>query len=83
MVFHYPEESLGGLYQACGRCPGDTVEYRDKHLYINGVEQPQKADGEYNYVESGLNFVHTERRSRHWDCASMLCWSTRTMPTCI
>jgi len=43
--------------------PGDTVEYRNKRLTINGVAQPQQGDGDYNYVESGLNFVHTERRN--------------------
>jgi signal peptidase I len=42
--------------------PGDVVEYRNKKLSINGVEQKQTAEGDYNYVESGLNFVHTERR---------------------
>ena len=26
------------------------------------MEQPQQADGDYNYIETGLNFVHTEKR---------------------
>jgi len=41
--------------------PGDVVEYSHKRLTINGVEQVQQAEGDYNYVESGLNFVHTEQ----------------------
>jgi signal peptidase I len=62
MVFHYPEDpSLDYIKRVVG-LPGDTVEYRNKVLTINGVVQPQEADGEYNYVEAGLNFVHTEKR---------------------
>lgn len=63
MVFHYPENPSVDYIKRVVGVSGDSVEYRDKHLYINGVEQKQVAEGEYNYVESGLNFVHTERRS--------------------
>lgn len=62
MVFHYPENpSIDYIKRVVG-LPGDTVEYREKHLTINGVEQVQLSDGDYNYVESGLNFVHTEQK---------------------
>ena len=62
MVFRYPENpSLDYIKRVVG-LPGDTVEYHNKRLWINGVEQPQQADGDYNYVETGLNFVHTEKR---------------------
>lgn len=61
MVFHYPENpSLDYIKRVVG-VPGDVVEYSHKRLTINGVEQVQQADGDYNYVESGLNFVHTEQ----------------------
>jgi len=63
MVFRYPENpSLDYIKRVIG-LPGDTVEYNHKKLLINGVEQAQKADGDYNYVEANLNFVHTEKRN--------------------
>jgi len=62
MVFHYPENPSVDYIKRVVAVSGDTIEYRNKRLTINGVEQQQESDGDYNYVESGLNFVHTERR---------------------
>jgi len=67
MVFHYPENPSVDYIKRVIGVPGDVIEYRNKRLTINGVEQQQKADGDYNYVESGLNFVHTERRIEDLD----------------
>src|SRR4030067_1650410 len=62
MVFHYPENPSLDYIKRVVAISGDSVEYRNKRLWINGVEQAQQADGDYNYVEPGLNFVHTEKR---------------------
>lgn len=63
MVFHYPENPSVDYIKRVVGVPGDVIEYRQKHLTINGVEQTQVPEGDYNYVESGLNFVHTEKRT--------------------
>ncbi len=63
MVFHYPENPSVDYIKRVVGLPGDVLEYRDKKLYINEVEQKQQLQGDYNYVETGLNFVHTQRYS--------------------
>ena len=62
MDLNHPENPSVDYIKRVVGLPGDTIEYRNKHLTINGVNQLQTPDGDYNYVESGLNFVHTERR---------------------
>jgi signal peptidase I len=57
MVFRYPQDpSLDYIKRVIG-VPGDTIEYRDKQLIINGKEAPQRPAGTYGYTGSGLNFV--------------------------
>jgi len=67
MVFHYPENPSVDYIKRVVGLPGDTIVYRDKKVYVNGVPQQQQPDGEYNYVESGLKFVHTERYNENLD----------------
>ncbi len=65
MVFHYPENpSIDYIKRVVG-LPGDTISYRNKKVYVNGVLQEQQHQGEYNYVEGGLRFVHTEHYSEN------------------
>ena len=61
MVFRYPvNPSLDYIKRVVG-IPGDEVAYRNRRLSINGREVPVTRAGDYNYVESGVNFVSTER----------------------
>jgi signal peptidase I len=61
MVFRYPvNHSLDYIKRVIG-LPGDEIEYRNKQLMINGRIVEVVRDGEYNYVEGGLNFISTHR----------------------
>jgi len=60
MVFRYPENpSLDYIKRVVG-LPGDRIAYRNKRLWINGEEITATANGQFSYVESGLNFVSAE-----------------------
>lgn len=65
MVFHYPENPAVDYIKRVVGLPGDKIVYRSKQLFINDMLQEQKQDSDYNYVESSLNFVHTERYSEN------------------
>jgi len=61
MVFRYPENpSLDYIKRVVG-VPGDQIIYRNKRLIINGKELATRADGQYNYVETGLSFVAAQK----------------------
>ena len=61
MVFRYPvNPSLDYIKRVVG-LPGDEVVYRNKRLTINGQPVDTKRDGDYSYVESGLNFISMQR----------------------
>ncbi len=61
MVFRYPENPALDYIKRVVGVPGDEVIYTNKRLTINGREVPLKAEGEFNYLEGGLNFVATSR----------------------
>ncbi len=61
MVFRYPENPSQDYIKRVVGTPGDTIVYRDKRLTINGIAMKTDADGEYNYVEGGLNFTAAQR----------------------
>jgi signal peptidase I len=61
VVFRYPLNPSQDFIKRLIGLPGDTVEYRDKTLTVNGKIWPQKDDGSYSYLE-GLRFETLERR---------------------
>jgi len=62
MVFRYPgDPSVDYIKRTIG-LPGDVVEYNDKRLTINGKPVPMTKDGEFDYTDSGLNYI----RGQEW-----------------
>jgi signal peptidase I len=61
MVFLYPENTSSVYVKRVVGLPGDRIEYRDKKLSINGEAVRLTPAGDYNYVESGVNFVSAQR----------------------
>lgn len=57
MVFRYPlDDTLDYIKRVVG-VPGDTVEYRNKQLTINGQLISERDAGTYSYTSHGLNYV--------------------------
>ncbi len=66
MVFRYPENPSVNYIKRVVGVPGDVIEYRGKQLFVNGAEQQQQHEGQYNYMDDREPFpvfVHTERYS--------------------
>lgn len=61
MVFRYPENPALDYIKRVVGLPGDKIDYRGKRLWINGEAVKLAADGDYSYIESGLNFVSAQR----------------------
>jgi signal peptidase I len=72
MVFRFPDNpSLDYIKRVVG-LPGDKISYKNKRLSVNGEEVRIETDGQYNYIETGLTFLATDRfweqlgSQRHW-----------------
>jgi signal peptidase I len=69
MVFNYPENpSLNYIKRVIG-LPGDTVEYRNKKLTINGQPIPTTDMPDHEYVEQGTYLInnkqYNEKHGKH------------------
>ena len=62
MVFRYPNNPSQDYIKRVIGTPGDTVAYQDKKLTVNGAEAKLTPDGDYSYVENGLNFFSHQRQ---------------------
>ena len=60
VVFRYPVNPSQDFIKRVVGVPGDTVEYRDKKLTVNGKPLPRTPDGNYSWLE-GLRFETTDR----------------------
>lgn len=49
MVFRFPHDPKMHFVKRVIGLPGDTIEYREEKLYINGELMPQQPDGDYEF----------------------------------
>lgn len=61
VVFNYPVNPKVNYIKRVIGLPGDTVEYRNKVLSINGKQVPEVADGTYDYLEQRLAMIHNDQ----------------------
>jgi signal peptidase I len=61
MVFRFPHDKTINFIKRVIGLPGDKVDYRDKKLFINGVEVPRSDVTEYPFQESGRRHVVAKR----------------------
>ena len=61
MVFRFPGDPSVDFIKRVVGTPGDTVEYRNKRLTINGQLVPVESEADFNYLEHGLNLISTKR----------------------
>jgi signal peptidase I len=69
MVFNYPVNPQVNYIKRVVGLPGDTIEYRNKKLTVNGQAVPIVSAGEHSYIEQGVyevrNLQFTEKMGSH------------------
>ncbi|UTH73704.1 signal peptidase I [Chromobacterium sp. IIBBL 290-4] len=61
VVFNYPPNPKVNYIKRVIGLPGDTVEYRNKRLTVNGKPLTDVQDGTYDYLEQGLMQITANR----------------------
>nr|WP_246879443.1 signal peptidase I [Chromobacterium violaceum] len=61
VVFNYPPNPKVNYIKRVIGLPGDTVEYRNKRLTVNGKPLTDVEDGTYDYIEQGLAQITAQR----------------------
>ncbi len=60
MVFNFPVDPKKNFIKRVIGLPGDVIEYRDKHLSVNGKRVADTPDGSYEYREPAGS-LHADR----------------------
>lgn len=61
VVFNFPVNPKVNYIKRVIGLPGDTVEYRNKRLSINGRPVQDAPDGSYDYLEQNVAMIHNDR----------------------
>jgi signal peptidase I len=72
MVFNFPLNPQVNYIKRVIGLPGDTIDYHNKQLSINGKPVPEVKDGTYDYLEQSVATIHNDRfretiDNRHFD----------------
>lgn len=75
VVFHYPKDrSIDYIKRVVG-LPGDTVEYRNKVLYING--QAQKLSQTQDFFDESTMITLQQHTEQLGDVSHLIAWDNR------
>ena len=61
VVFNFPPNPKVNYIKRVIGLAGDTVEYRNKRLTVNGQAVKDLPDGSYDYLEQGLAMIHNDQ----------------------